>query len=496
MSIMKRYLYILFAAVVALVSCEPVIIEETKPDVVYYFSTINVETSENSATVEAVKPYITVDGKIVENPEIYLVYWVESNQSDATRVDEYTESNGYIIFELDGLKEDTAYLACISVGSEYGKETCDAFPVITKEHTPTAEYSCECDIDAKGLYADVKLSNVQFTLDAESQPIDSVVVEYRRKYSGSGEWIAVSVDGSTLKNGAATIRIPADGEEYLEECREYSCRVTINPEDANYDSYTITKSFETTYAEVVADIAKPTAEIKGENLLLSVDSVKVYFDGIELDDYHNLRYGFIYREQGDDEIMTDGDFIEVKYDKASGMSLSMQLISFKQGTTYEFYGAVIAGAKMPISECVLVTIPVEGPPTPPTPPAPPVSGDADTTALAGDWHLTQWRGSEPSFDVYLSITEDGVVTLYQRIVSRLWETFYSTVEIENGVINGEYTDGVAWAYSYYVAVDGDAMTWTSTTDSYEVSVYTRCTLPDVTNPEIRPTSLSDSPRFL
>lgn len=493
MSIMKRYLYILFAAVVALVSCEPVIIEETKPDVVYYFSTINVETSESSATIEAVKPYITVDGVKVEDPEIYLVYWVESNQSDATRVDEYTESNGYIIFELDGLKEDTAYLACISVGSEYGKETCAAFPVVTKKHIPVAEYTCECEIEAKGLYADVVLSNVQFTLDAEAQPIDSVVVEYRRKYSGSGEWIAVSVDGSTLKNGAATIRIPADGEEYLEECREYSCRVTIKPEDANYDSYTITKSFETSYAEVVADIATPTAEIKGDNLLLSVDSVKVYFDGIELDDYHNLRYGFIYREQGDDEIMTDADLIKVDYDATNGMSITMPLSRFEQGTTYEFYGAVIAGAKMPISECVLVTIPVE---EIPTPPAPPVSGDADTTALAGDWHLTQWRGSEPSFDVYLSITEDGVVSLFQRIDSRLWETFYSIVEIENGVINGEYTDGVAWAYSYYVAVEGDAMTWTSTTDSDEVSVYTRCTLPDITNPEIRPTSLSDSPRFL
>lgn len=493
MSIMKRYLYILFAAVVALVSCEPVIIEETKPDVVYYFSTINVETSENSATVEAVKPYITVDGKRVENPVIYLEYWMVDTPDSVTKVEEYTSSNGYIIFELKDLMAKTSYQASITIGSEYGQKSCDVFPFTTKEHTPVAEYSCEYEIEAKGLYADVSLSNVQFTLDAEAQPIDSVVVEYRRKYSGSGEWIAVSVDGSTLKNGAATIRIPADGEQYLEECREYSCRVTIIPEDANYDSYSVTKSFETSYAEVAADIAKPTAEIKGENLMLSVESVRVYFDGIELDNYYNLRYGFIYREHGDDEIMTDRDFIEVKYDEDSGMSLSMPLSSFKQGATYEFYGAVIASAKMPISECVLVTIPVE---EIPTPPAPPVSGDADTTALAGDWHLTAWRGSVPSFDVYLSITEDGVVTLYQRIDSRLWETFYSTVGYENDIIAGKYTDGVAWAYAYHVDVEGDTMTWTSTTDSDEVSVYTRCTLPDVTNPEIRPTSLGDSLRFL
>ncbi len=493
---MKRFLYILFAAVVALVSCEPVIIEETKPDVVYYFSTVEVQTTENSATVEAVKPYITVDGKKVETPEIYLEYWVESNPNDVTKVEEYRDSNGYVIFELEGLKTGTRYQASITVGAEYGQESCDAFPVITKEHTPVAEYGCECDIDAKGLYADVKLSNVQFTLDAVAQPIESVVVEYRRKYSGSGEWIAVDVDGSVLENGATTLRIPAHGEEYLEECSEYSCRVTIIPEDANYDSYSVTKSFETSYAEVVADIATPTAEINGENLMLSVKSVRVYFDGIELDDYYNLRYGFIYREYGDDEIMTDRDFIEVKYDEDSGMSLSLPLSRFEPGATYEFYGAVIASAKMPISECVLVTIPVEEPPTPPTPPAPPVSGDADTTALSGEWHLTEWRGTEPSFDVYLSITEDGVVSLFQRIDSRLWETYYSLVAYEDGIIAGKYTDGVAWAHAYYVTLDGDTMTWTSTTDSGEVSVYTRCALPDVTNPEIRTTSQLAGARFL
>jgi hypothetical protein len=142
------------------------------------------------------------------------------------------------------------------------------------------------------------------------------------------------------------------------------------------------------------------------------------------------------------------------------------------------------------------TIPVTETPTPPTPPTPPDSGDADTTALAGDWHLTEWRGTAPAFDVYLSITEDGVVTLYQRMDSRLWETYYSSVGFEQGVISGVYTDGVVWGASYYVTVEGDTMTWIDTADSGDVSVYTRCTLPDVTNPEIRPTSLSDSLRFL
>ena len=490
---MKRYLIILLAMATSFVACESIITVEKDPVVTYHFGEAKVATTEISATIETIKPYIALDGIATEDSTICLEYGIDGNPGAMTKIEEYTESNGYVIFDIEGLSANTSYQAYITITGVQGSAQSEAIAFTTEEHIPTAEYSCDVEIEAKGLYADVVLSNVQFTLDAEAQPIESVVVEYRRKYSGSGEWIAVSVDGSTLESGATTIRIPADGEEYLEECREYSCRVTIIPEDANYESYSVTKSFETSYAEVVADIATPVAVIKGENLLLSVDSVKVCFDGIELDDYYNLRYGFLYREQGDDEIMTDSDLIEVEYDAANGMSLSMPLSSFKQGVTYEFYGAVIAGAKMPISECVLVTIPVE---EIPTPPAPPVSGDADTTALAGEWHLTEWRGSEPSFDVYLSFTEDGVVSLFQRIDSRLWETFYSVVAYEDGIIAGEYTDGVKWAHAYYVEVNDNTMTWTSTTDSSEVSVYTRCTMPDVTNPDIRVTSKVNNTRFL
>ena len=131
----------------------------------------------------------------------------------------------------------------------------------------------------------------------------------------------------------------------------------------------------------------------------------------------------------------------------------------------------------------------------PAPPTPPITGNADTSDIAGDWHLTQWRGSEPSFDVYLSITDNGVVSLFQRLTTHEWQTFFSAVGYENGVISGEYTDGVKWGSSYYVEVNGDSMTWTSTTDNSDISVYTRCTLPDVTNKATR-ASVGNHERFL
>lgn len=104
--------------------------------------------------------------------------------------------------------------------------------------------------------------------------------------------------------------------------------------------------------------------------------------------------------------------------------------------------------------------------------------DVDTKAIAGTWHLTLWSGSEPSFQVYMSITEEGSLTLWQRIDSYSWEVFSSVVNYENGMISGVYSDGVVWADSYIVSMEDDAMTWTSVYDSTDVSTYTRESLPE------------------
>jgi hypothetical protein len=332
---------------------------------------------------------------------------------------------------------------------------------------------------------------VAYMIDEEKSDIKTLRLEYALDKTNK-EWTAIDIDGAQLKDGNEVVEIPAEGKSYLSENSNYVYRLTFVPEDDSLETITTAEhKFKTTYADITAEISKPTVKIVDNELNIYVDVVRPYFDGVHIPDYENLYYCIIYRMVGE----AKWNAVLAEYANET-MSLTMSLDEFVKGEKYEFKSAIIAGVEENVlgsNSSAYVTIPKE---ETPTPPAPPITGDADTTALAGDWHLTQWRGSVPSFDVYLSITEYGVVSLYQRIDSRLWETYYSTVEIDNGVINGEYTDGVAWAYSYYVAVEGDAMTWTSTTDSDEVSVYTRCTLPDVTNPEIRPTSLSDSLRFL
>lgn len=468
---MKRYLYILFIAVVALTSCEPFLITEPTPDIGWYFGDINATTTENSATISSVKPYVTIDGEIEANTTISLKYWVEGQESSVQTIDKYNEENGFVTFVVEGLTPDTSYQACVAIAGKYGEEVGGCITFKTQKHIPVAEFSCDCEVDAKGVLAYVTLDNVSFKLDGVESPLAKVEFKYYQMLSG-GEKVVVEVSAEQLAEG---FRIPAEGEEYLSPESTYSYSVTLTPQDATIESYTINGRFETVAAELSALISEPVVEAVGSNITLDCEIPTLMVDGVAMSDYGVVEYQFYYSDNNADSAYVDADVADGR------MTWSAPLSRFREGVTYNFRSVMSVNDSVMESADVTFTMPL---PEIPTPPAPPVSGDADTSALAGDWHLTQWRGSEPSFDVYLSISDDGVVSLYQRIASRLWETFYSTVSYENGVIAGLYTDGVAWAHSYNVVVAGDTMTWTSTMDSSEVSVYTRSTLPDVTNPEI------------
>lgn len=464
-------------AAIALVSCNPPIIVETRPDIVYYFGAVEINTTSGSARVKAFMPYVTIDGQKEEGTVIYMEYWAHGSEDEVTKVESYTTEGENIIFEIENLEPSTAYRGVIAIRGKYGSERCDTFPFTTKEHIPVAEFSCDCEVDAKGVLAYVTLDNVSFKLDGVESPLAKVEFKYYKMLSG-GEKIVVEVSAEQLAEG---FRIPAEGEEYLTPESSYNYCVTLIPEDATVESYTLEGNFTTIQALLSSeDLVSPTITTAEDGITLSCVKPTLLIDGVEIPGYAEVIYLFYYTNGNSDDL----DYGTIETVCADGtLSASVPFSQFREGEEYEFY------CRMDIDDTyVMDSLPIQYTMPEaeiPTPPAPPVSGDADTSALAGDWHLTQWRGSEPGFDVYLSITSDGVVSLYQRIASRLWETFYSTVSYENGVIAGLYTDGVAWAHSYNVVVAGDTMTWTSTTDSSEVSIYTRSTLPDVTNPEVR-----------
>ncbi len=470
---MKRYLFILIAAVVTFTSCE-LFHSEPVPDVVWCFSSVEVETTENSATVNAVKPYITIDGVKEEGVDIYLKFWEDGNEEGHIIINEFEDLGDRVIFTINDLAPATHYLGGIVVSGEYGGEISSIFPITTKAHMPVAEYSCECIIEPMGVVAYALLEGVSFTLDGVESPLAKVEFKYALSTSAE-EWTTVVI---SPENAEKNFKIPAEGEPYLKEKCDYNYSVTLYPEDTNYESYTIDGKFTTTEAVLSEkNLTEPTITDTENGITLSCVKPTLLIDEVEIPGYAEVKYLFYYTDGNDhhgtiETVCADGN-----------MSATVPYSLFKEGVTYSFNSRMdINNTEVMDSDAVQYTMPVN---ETPTPPAPPVSGDADTKALAGEWHLTEWRGAVPSFDVYLSITEDGVVSLYQRMESRLWETFYSTVGFDGSIIAGEYTDGVAWAASYYVAVDGDTMTWTNTADSGEVSVYTRCTLPDFTNPDIR-----------
>ena len=449
----------------AFTSCE-LFQSEPVPNVVWYFSSIEVETTENSATVNAVKPYITINDVKEEGVDIYLKFWEEGYEESHIIINEFEESDDRVIFTINDLTPATHYLGGIVVSGEYGGEISSIFPITTKEHTPKCEINFNAEVDAKGIMATIALSNVEYLVDGAAQEIKSVELEYRLSNS---EWTKADATDN------ASIRIPTDGREWLEESSDYIYRITITPEGDYQPITSAERAFKTRYAEVTANISKPEVAIVGENIDIEVKSVEVLFDGVEIKEYKYLDY-YIYYREADTENWTTTK-CEPQGDK---LALTLDVASFSEGLSYEFAGAVEAGAehKLYLSEVATLSIPKSDEPTPPTPPTPPISGDADTSVLAGSWHLSEWRGTEPSFDVYLSISEDGVVTLWQRIESREWELFISVVGFENGIISGQYSDGVAWSTSYSVALGDNTMTWIDTTDSTDISVYTRSELPD------------------
>ena len=364
--------------------------------------------------------------------------------------------------------------------------TLDAFT-----HVPECTASCTSTVKANGVTATVTLKNVAYKVDGAKTDIKTVRLEYAQA-TGNKQWTAINIDGSKFNDGSEEITIPANGAKYLLENTNYAYRVTFIPTDGQYEAITTEeKTFKTTIAEITAEISMPEITLTDETVEVVVKDVRAYFDGIHIPDYENLTYAIYMIANSESE----WNGYKANY-KNGAMSISVPHDYFIKGRKYSFCGAIIAGVNnVLISSEILSTIPIPNDDDTPTPPAPPTGGDADTSDIAGDWHLTSWCGAEPSFDIYLSISEDGVVSLFQRFTTRLWETYYSTVEFENGIISGIYTDGVAWGTSYYVTISGDTMTWVDVTDSSDISVYTRCTLPDFTNPDIRVTN-SSTERFL
>lgn len=102
--------------------------------------------------------------------------------------------------------------------------------------------------------------------------------------------------------------------------------------------------------------------------------------------------------------------------------------------------------------------------------------DGGTSALDGQWHITEWNGEAPEFDVYVKFDE-GAFEIYQQVWSLDYELFKGTYKVSGEIVTGTYEDGSNWASGYKFAVAGDKLTMHSQEDQSVTSVYEKCEIP-------------------
>lgn len=485
---MKRYIYAFLSVLMLFaVGCdiEGLGTTEPKPFVGFCFGKVSTTTTDTTAVVEVLS-YITVDGIKYDGAKVYVEYWPVYNEADIKSVKESTpvDDSGVLAFTITDLAPSTRYYANVVCdgGKKYGAQR-EKFMFTTQEPVDIAEgVICNPVVVAKGLVATVTLNDVAYIINDEPQQIASLKLEYA--LANTNSWTAVEIAGSSIKNGKATISIPKSGDSYLVENSDYTYRVTVTPSNSDYKAITTESySFKTTYAEITATIAKPQLSHNEDGITIKSGSIAVYRDGVATTDYTTYIY-----------FRTKGNSLWEEYTLTANNSVVIPAEQLQPNTTYEAKVSIVAGVQSQVreSEIASITTPQSEVPIVPEPPT-----GGDTTTIAGVWRLTSYRGAEPSFDIYMDITSTGGLTLYQRIDSRYWDVYQSSMAIdtENYIISGVYTDNVAWGSSYYISISSDTMTWTSTNDATDISIYTRSTLP--TSMPTAPTrAIVPSERFL
>lgn len=476
---MKRYIFSLLLALPLLIAgCEP--LDEPTPNVCFCFGEVAVETTDTTAVVELLA-YITVDDVKYDGTKLSLEYWAGGDSQNKRSVAEYVAvgDEGRVAFTITHLKPNTRYYAYVVCdGGKYGVDRREF--TFDSKITLVESITCDASVSAKGLMATVNLTNVSYLLNDVSQQIAFVKVEYTPK--GQQAWTAVEVAGSNIKNKRVSISIPKSGDDYLVENSSYLYRVTLTPGDGTLNAVTTSDfEFKTTYAKITANIAKPQMSQSDDGITIQAGNIEVYYDDVLSEEYEACLY-----------FRSKSSSVWEEYSLAATNVVTIPASELKENTTYEAKVSIVAGAKSSVCESAVASITTSQSEVPVVP-EPPTGGD--TSAIAGVWHLTSWRGATPSFEVYMDITATGGITLYQCLESRYWDVYQSTAAIENGVIYGVYTDGVAWGASYNLSVADNTMTWISTADSTDVSVYTRSSLP-ASMPTAPTRAAASSERFL
>lgn len=123
------------------------------------------------------------------------------------------------------------------------------------------------------------------------------------------------------------------------------------------------------------------------------------------------------------------------------------------------------------------------------------SGDEDVIELRRCWALKSFCGVEADADICINFAKDGKFTIYQRTEELEYTVFDGTytVDEENSLISGIYSDGSSWVSSYHYTVDVEAreLLLESVENPTEVAVYEPATVPTSALLNTRSASVAD-----
>lgn len=118
-----------------------------------------------------------------------------------------------------------------------------------------------------------------------------------------------------------------------------------------------------------------------------------------------------------------------------------------------------------------------------------------TTSIDGQWHLVEWNGEAPEFQVYVEY-KGGEFDIYQQVYSLYYEHFEGSYVVNGDIVTGSYSDGTNWASGYKFEVSGDRLIMYSQEDTSVKSIYEKCEIPLSVIEEATTTRAAEAAPFL
>ena len=99
-------------------------------------------------------------------------------------------------------------------------------------------------------------------------------------------------------------------------------------------------------------------------------------------------------------------------------------------------------------------------------------------SIIGSWKLTTWCEEESINQVYMDFHENNTFDLYQKLYSLIWLRYKGTYSLNDNILTGVYSDGIAWGAEYNVLYGINEICLIKKSDNSDIAIYTKETIPN------------------